>query len=140
MRAPYRETHTPADFICSETCTNFLQSRFDAYKRGKGTVLTDERTSLADVELDVWEEMLVLARRQRNATRDACSLPPEIMASIFLILRDVWCPQGTASPTLALGSEGTNVWGTKYSLGWLTILAVCHSWRHVRLSHPRVML
>ena len=102
--------------------------------------MTDERTSLADVELDVWEEMLVVARQQRNATRDACSLPPEIMASIFLTLRDIWGPQGTASLAPVSGADGTKVWGAKYSLGWLTILAVCHSWRSVRLLNSYIML
>ncbi|KZV66073.1 hypothetical protein PENSPDRAFT_756008 [Peniophora sp. CONT] len=120
-----------------EACTSFLQSRFSVHERGQRYRNADERMSLADIELDVWEEMLVLARRQRNKARGACSLPPEILTSVFLFLRDDWEPQKTSYSETASSAGGAEVVAhTEYSLGWITVLAVCHSWRQVALSAP----
>ena len=47
-----------------------------------------ERTELADIELEVLQEQIGVARRLRNKTRRACQLAPEILGSIFMFAQE----------------------------------------------------
>lgn len=127
----------------SEACGTFMRSRLKGLNRMDSNYMDiEERTRLADVELEAWQEQLVLAKQQRNLIRGACSLPPEVLVYIFLILRDSWCPTGNieevpedevpdAALTIYQGVSTQTYYAAQYTLGWMTVLSVSNIWRRV---------
>ena len=85
---------------------------------------------MADLELSVLEEMSVYARQRRNKAVPICSLPPEVLAFIFLLVRDTWDPHGQAVETENPGKK--SIARIDYSLGWMNVSHVCDAWRRVR--------
>ncbi|KAH9021622.1 hypothetical protein EDB85DRAFT_413366 [Lactarius pseudohatsudake] len=75
-----------------------------------------------DAEIRLLEESIRALRRRRNALAPISSLPPELFAAIFSILR---LPR-----TVLLGGE------SDHRLSWLRVAHVCHQWREVALNHP----
>ncbi|KAH9070749.1 hypothetical protein EDB83DRAFT_2517909 [Lactarius deliciosus] len=77
-----------------------------------------------DAEIKSLEESLRALRRRRNALAPISSLPSELFAAIFSILR---LPP---SDTVLLGGEPDR------HLSWLSVAHVCHQWREVALNEP----
>ncbi|KAH9041379.1 hypothetical protein EDB85DRAFT_1476172 [Lactarius pseudohatsudake] len=77
-----------------------------------------------DAQIRSWEKSLRALRRRRNALAPISSLPPELFAAIFSILR---LPP---SSTVLLGGEPDR------HLSWLNVAHVCHQWRQVALNQP----
>ncbi|KZV67371.1 hypothetical protein PENSPDRAFT_754962 [Peniophora sp. CONT] len=98
----------------------FLRSRFNAAVTG---------VDLLDVEIEVLQEQLSSARRQRNARNKACKLPAEVLTSIFMCAQTVWKP---SKPRPKKPDEGDALYGA----GWMVVTRVCSSWRNVALSTP----
>ncbi|KAI9462908.1 hypothetical protein BJY52DRAFT_1166858 [Lactarius psammicola] len=77
-----------------------------------------------DAEIKSLEDSIRALRLRRNALAPVSSLPPEIIAAIFSILR---LPPGGTTP---LGGRPDR------HLSWLRVAHVCHRWREVALNQP----
>ncbi|KZV67372.1 hypothetical protein PENSPDRAFT_754963 [Peniophora sp. CONT] len=99
---------------------SFLRSRFDAETVG---------ADLLDIEFEVLQERLPLARKQRNARTSACKIPAEVLTLIFLYAQAVWKP----SRPQPKGSDGVM---SPYGAGWMAVTRVCSAWRKISLSTP----
>ncbi|KZV73821.1 hypothetical protein PENSPDRAFT_749856 [Peniophora sp. CONT] len=105
-----------------ETWSAFVRSRFEAAGLRKNAC-----TEAVERELVALKEGLVLALRLRNvAICASCSLPAELLATIFFYLQDDWQPKRHKIP------EG----GWNLTLGWMTVLQVCSVWREVAINTP----
>ena len=78
-----------------------------------------------DDELKSLEKSAQALKSRRNALAPISRLPPEIIANIFIFLsQPADCVQILA--------------GEEQDLAWLRISQVCHRWREIALSHPRL--
>ena len=76
-----------------------------------------------DTEIKSLKESIIALRYRRNTLAPALSLPPEVIAAIFSLLR---VPVASSESYLKLGE----------SLGWLGLSHVCHHWRQIALNQP----
>ena len=84
-----------------------------------------------DLELDLFREQLYIAKRRRNSINPICHLPPELLAVIFLFLKEVWQPS-RVDEVEEEEEDGPSRYS--YAYNWITVTHVCHSWRSVRLN------
>ncbi|KZV59965.1 hypothetical protein PENSPDRAFT_760236 [Peniophora sp. CONT] len=123
--------------VTREAWRNAMQTRFDAYAFSDSSKHGDTsgRAGLADVELEILQEQLAFAKQQRNRATAACSLPPEVLGSIFSLAQAGWSPHGTSAKNEIVDQDDTSAtFKTNYSMGWMCILHVCSSWRQVALT------
>ena len=116
------------DSFDREVWSSVISSRFDCLfspEARNGQLY--ERTELADIELEVLQQQIGVAKRLRNKTRRACQLPPEILGSIFMFAQEDWNPQRTTTENRRYARR----FRTAYSLGWMTVLHTCSTWRQV---------
>ncbi|KZV66072.1 hypothetical protein PENSPDRAFT_655235 [Peniophora sp. CONT] len=115
----------------------FLRSRFDPHAANATPRRDGSAVNMADLELHVLNTIIVYGKQQRNKAVGACSLPPEILGSIFLLAQEGWSPRGSAKKSKTTGaSDSQSVRRVKYSLGWMALLQTCSSWRQIALGTP----
>ncbi|KZV74792.1 hypothetical protein PENSPDRAFT_749133 [Peniophora sp. CONT] len=109
-----------------DTWESFIASRFDVGGGDGGIGTLSSRLSDLDLELELFQEQIVVAKRRRNSVTPCCRLPPELLAIVFSALQAVWQP--------ARLSESNGAGSRNYGHGWMTVTHVCHSWRKAGLS------
>ncbi|KZV59792.1 hypothetical protein PENSPDRAFT_672110 [Peniophora sp. CONT] len=121
-----RSVRRPLTFrIRTSFWTSLLEFRF-----GNPTSTQERGTVLAqlDEDLDGMQAALVSARVRRNTLAPVSRLPTEILAEVFLIVRDKWEP--SMRETQAIGGK------KQYELAWIKVTFVCHRWREIALGTP----
>ncbi|KZV67964.1 hypothetical protein PENSPDRAFT_736203 [Peniophora sp. CONT] len=83
-----------------------------------------------DSELLVLEEMRLRALRLRNERTPVCKLPSEILANIFLCLRDGW------PPSRQYHSVSPSEQRPSYTSGWMCATHICRKLRTVAKGTP----
>ncbi|VDB86981.1 unnamed protein product [Peniophora sp. CBMAI 1063] len=81
--------------------------------------------SWADAELEVLDEIVIRARKLRNRRVGTGRLPSDVLASIFLLVRDGWPPS-------RLFKNGQ----VRFCSGWMSLTHVSSQWRDVSLGAP----
>ncbi|KAI0040226.1 hypothetical protein FA95DRAFT_1566578 [Auriscalpium vulgare] len=94
-----------------------------------------EKAAIARAEQELYEvyearrqsidAALLVLRQQHNSRVPAASIPPELLASIFLFLAEVDAPQRLRTESYESCS----------SFGWLAVTYTCRRWRQVALEH-----
>jgi hypothetical protein len=105
-----------------------VQARFNDILSGSSSKIEPLNIANLDSELD---GLLQLARVERNQKLLVCTLPSEILVSIFALVRDVW-------PAERQHNSRTGV--DSYTAGWMNVMHVCKSWRNVRLFAQSCLL
>ena len=115
-----------SDIVCSAAWEAIFRSRFGAMMDGPFAPKSKTRAQTLELELNALERYTILAKRCRNASQGACSLPVEILANIFGFAQIDWRPTHTISHL-----NGTPANNINYDLGWIYLTHVCHIWRSV---------
>ena len=74
-----------------------------------------------DAEIESLEESIRALKHRRNALAPVSSLPPEVVATIFSLLR-------VPVPSALVPGEKPD------HLAWLHVAHVCHHWREIALN------
>ncbi|KZV67367.1 hypothetical protein PENSPDRAFT_754958 [Peniophora sp. CONT] len=115
--------------------TSFVQSRLDTggqIRAAPGGHDRVARLQAADIELEVADTVIALAKQQRNALNAACSLPSELLVEIFKDAQEDWLPERTRTSCSAQPRKFL------YDLGWAYITQVCAAWRQAAHSNARL--
>ncbi|KZV63077.1 hypothetical protein PENSPDRAFT_691957 [Peniophora sp. CONT] len=109
----------------AEAWKSFVLSRFGPpIDSSTSTQLSASRiTAQLDHELEVLQhpDIIILAKRRRNASLHCCRMPPEVLSRIFGYAQEGWMPERRFP-------EG------HVTLGWIILGHVCSQWREVALS------
>ena len=104
---------------------SFIASRFNTNIGERSASALTTRIEELDLELDLFQEQLALAKRRRNSVVPVYRIPSELLVIVFTSLQAIWKPAYHDQVKIAEGEKS-------YTFGWMTVTHVCHSWRKVR--------
>ncbi|VDB86819.1 unnamed protein product [Peniophora sp. CBMAI 1063] len=115
--------------------SSLVDARFDSQRGSADPTTLAASLHEADIELQVIQECLMLARRRRNAMARVCRLPFELLSRIFSYLQVAWKPARWKLTEDALDKwEARNGAIFRYASGWMAVTHVCSTWRQVAVN------
>ncbi|VDC01990.1 unnamed protein product [Peniophora sp. CBMAI 1063] len=123
--------HMSQPINAQEAWDSFIASRFDHEVKDGATDSLEARLSTLDLELNVFQKQLVVAKRRRNFATPGCRLPSELLALIFVSLQTIWEPVQRSQL-----ADNAGPWSQRFDYAWMTVTHVCHWWRRTALHTP----
>ncbi|VDB86818.1 unnamed protein product [Peniophora sp. CBMAI 1063] len=131
--SPEDQQRLPARTVWSSLVDMRFDEQRDLAETGAHAITLQE----ADVELQVMQESLLLARRRRNSMASVLRFPEELLCRIFGYLQASWEPA-----RWRMYQEDVEDWEarssalTRYTSGWMAVTHVCSTWRQTSINDP----